>query len=111
MNKVQLALVAVLVGTTQGCATLSQSECEEADWQIIGLEDGSAGRPVSYIGRHRKSCADYGVKPNMKQYQRGHADGVRIFCTPRKGYQLATSGRGHDDVCRGRDRGERKYDG
>lgn len=99
MNKLQLALVATLVGMTQGCATLSQSECEEADWQIIGLEDGSAGRPVSYIGRHRKACADYGVKPNMAQYQRGHADGVRAFCTPRKGYQLATAGRGHNDVC------------
>lgn len=99
MNKLQLALVATLAGMTQGCATLSQSECEQADWQIIGLEDGTAGRPVSYIGRHRKACADYGVKPNMAQYQRGHADGVRAFCTPRKGYQLGSAGRGHNDVC------------
>ena len=99
MIKHKTILFAALIGTLQGCATLSKSECREADWKIIGLEDGAAGRPVSYIGRHRKSCAEYGVKPNKNHYQLGHAEGVRTFCTPRKGYQLGSSGRGHNDVC------------
>lgn len=88
-----------LVLTVQGCATLSKSECRKADWQIIGLEDGSAGRPVSYISRHRKACAEHGVKPNLEQYQRGHADGIGLFCTPRKAFELGNAGRSHQDVC------------
>ncbi len=99
MKKIHTVLFASLIAVLQGCATLSKSECEEADWRIIGLEDGSAGRSLDYIGRHRKSCAEYGVQPDFDRYQQGHADGVVTFCTPRKGFALGKSGRGHNDVC------------
>ena len=99
MTKMKIVLVAVIIVVSQGCATLSKSECREADWRIIGLEDGSLGRPVTYIGRHRESCADHGVKPNLSEYQQGHADGIRLFCTPRKGFELGRTGRDHNNVC------------
>lgn len=99
MNRSRITIATLLICTIQGCATLNKSECREADWRIIGLEDGSSGRPVSFIGRHRKSCAEYGVKPNMAEYQQGHVEGVRTFCTPRKGFELGKGGRGHEDVC------------
>ncbi len=93
------SLFLLFILALQGCATLNKSECRKADWNIIGLEDGSAGRPVSYIGRHRKACAEHGVKPNLSQYQHGHAEGVILFCTPRKAFELGNSGRGHQDIC------------
>ncbi len=99
MGKANMFFVVLLLGIIQGCATLNKSECRKADWEIIGLEDGSAGRPITYIGRHRKSCAEYGVKPNMSNYRLGHVEGVRIFCTPRKGFELGKAGRSHNDVC------------
>ncbi len=99
MKRISSLTFLLLVLTVQGCATLSKSECRKADWQIIGLEDGSAGRPVSYISRHRKSCAEHGVKPDLDQYQRGHADGIVLFCTPRKAFELGNAGRSHQDVC------------
>jgi hypothetical protein len=61
MCKTKLWMIAFLIGIIQGCATLSESECEAADWRIIGLEDGAAGKPISQIGKHRKACAEYGV--------------------------------------------------
>ena len=99
MMKIKIVLFATLIAILQGCATLSKSECREADWRIIGLEDGSAGRPLSYIGRHRKSCAEHGVKPDIGDYQLGHADGVALFCTPRKAFELGKRGGSHNDVC------------
>ena len=82
-----------------GCATLSKSECKNADWETIGLEDGAAGRAVTYISRHRESCADYGVKPVLSEYQKGHSKGVTIFCRPRNGFELGSAGRGYDVQC------------
>ncbi len=95
----RLILLVTITLLIQSCATLSKSECRKADWQIIGLEDGSAGRPVSYISRHRKSCAEHGVKPKLSQYQIGHAEGAVLFCKPRKGFELGNAGRKHNDIC------------
>ena len=99
MKKIYLLLLASLVAALQGCATLSKSECEQADWRIIGLEDGSAGRPLTYVGRHRKSCAEYGVTPNIGAYEQGHADGIALFCIPSKAFALGKRGGSHNDVC------------
>ena len=99
MGKTKLCLIAFLTVTIQGCATLSESECETADWRIIGLEDGAAGKPLSQVGRHRKACAEYGVRPDIARYERGHADGVRQYCVPRTGFELGKRGRGHNNVC------------
>jgi hypothetical protein len=82
-----------------GCATLDKSECREADWSTIGLEDGAAGRAVSYIGNHRKACAEHGVTPDLAEYRKGHAIGVREFCTPVNGFNQGRAGRGYSGVC------------
>jgi len=99
MTKFKLILGVSLSLLAGGCATLDKSECREADWAIIGLEDGARGRPVSYIGNHRKACAEYGVKPDMALYKRGHADGLKQFCTADNGYSLGRAGRTYNNVC------------
>ncbi|MDH3446954.1 MAG: DUF2799 domain-containing protein [Gammaproteobacteria bacterium] len=82
-----------------GCATMDKSECREADWQMIGLEDGARGRLVSYVGNHREACAEYGVTPDLASYERGHANGVREFCTDSNGFRLGRAGRRYNGVC------------
>ena len=91
--------VAACLLTLSACATLNESECKTADWQTIGLEDGSRGLPVSTVGRHRKACSEYGIKPNLEAYRRGHATGVVSFCTPRNGFIQGKAGHSHYDVC------------
>ncbi|MDH3387187.1 MAG: DUF2799 domain-containing protein [Gammaproteobacteria bacterium] len=90
------ALVLLLVA---GCATMDKSECREADWQIIGLEDGARGRLVSYIGNHREACAEHGVTPDLASYERGHANGIRQFCTDSNGFRQGRAGRSYNGVC------------
>ena len=99
MTKFQFILGVSLSLLAGGCATLDKSECREADWTIIGLEDGARGRPLSYIGNHRKACAEYGVKPDLALYERGHADGLKQFCTADNGFSLGRAGRGYNNVC------------
>ncbi len=99
MIRIQLVTALLLTLLLAGCATMDKSECREADWTIVGLEDGAKGRPLSYISRHRKSCAEYGVSPDLARYKRGHGDGLKQFCTPENGYRIGRAGRSYDNVC------------
>ena len=99
MPSTRLILALLLPLAAAGCATLDKSECREADWTIIGLEDGARGRPVSYIGRHREACAEHGVKPDLALYQRGHTEGLKQFCTADNGFRQGRAGRSYNNVC------------
>ena len=92
-------LTVFLLPLLAGCATLSEPECRNADWRIIGMEDGAAGRDIAYLGRHRTACADHGVTPDLEAYRQGHAEGLRRFCTPARGYDLGRRGKDYGGVC------------
>ena len=99
MNNYRLAICLMATVLVSGCATLNKSECREADWQTIGLEDGAKGHPLTYISRHRKACAEYGVTPDLDQYELGHNAGLKRFCTPANGFKQGRAGRSYNDVC------------
>ena len=99
MTKFKIILGVLLSLMAGGCATLDKSECREADWKIIGLEDGARGRLLSYVGNHRKACAEYGIKPDLAQYELGHANGLKQFCTADNGFSLGRAGRTYNNVC------------
>jgi len=99
MTKFKVILGVLLALVAGGCATLDKSECREADWNIIGLEDGAKGRLLSYIGNHRKACAEYGIKPDLAQYELGHANGLKQFCTADNGFSQGRAGRTYNNVC------------
>lgn len=99
MKPTRFFLGSLLLLALAGCATMDKSECRTADWQIIGLEDGAKGHPLTYVGRHREACAEYGVKPNLALYEAGHADGLRRYCTPPNGFRQGRAGRGYNEVC------------
>jgi len=82
-----------------GCATMNKSECLNADWYMIGMEDGSQGQPLSHIGEHRKACAGYNIKPDLVAYEAGHAAGTEQFCTESNGFRLGKRGGSYNGVC------------
>lgn len=84
-----------------GCSSLSKQECRNADWRIIGLEDGSAGRALQTVGAHRKACARVDVVPDMTAYEEGHDQGRRRYCTVDNGFRLGDSGARYNGVCQG----------
>ncbi len=83
-----------------GCASMSESECQVANWRIIGAEDGAAGyNPDARLSRHRKACAKYGISPNYDQYQLGYEDGIVRFCTASNGFFRAKGGYQYTGIC------------
>ncbi|MCH7498790.1 MAG: DUF2799 domain-containing protein [Nitrospinae bacterium] len=101
MNIIRLAFCLLILLAVSSCATMNKSECLEADWQVIGLEDGAAGRGLAYIGTHRKACAEHGVTPNLEQYNIGREAGLKQFCTYKNGYRQGSRGSSSSDVCQG----------
>jgi len=95
----RIQIVMMVFVFVSGCASLSKEECQVADWEMIGYEDGSRGHATTRMASHRKACAEHGVRPDMAAYQAGHAKGVRNFCQPAGGYQLGKSGRRYNGVC------------
>lgn len=82
-----------------GCATMNASECRNADWELIGFEDGAEGRIASYLGNHRKACAQYDITPDLSAYMKGHANGVRQYCTEANGFLEGMNGKHYQGVC------------
>ena len=78
---------------------MNRSECLNADWYLVGLEDGSKGYPVSQVGKHRKACAEYQVSPDFSDYENGHSAGLQLFCTERNGFLLGNRGGQYNGVC------------
>lgn len=99
MNKTLLFFPLLFILTLGGCASLSKKECQNADWYLIGLEDGSQGRSLATLGNHRKACARVDIAPDLPQYQAGHREGLRTYCTPHRGYRLGVSGGAYQTQC------------
>lgn len=81
MKKSLLMLTALsLTGWLTGCATMSVQECQVADWQMIGYQDGKNGRDLDYILNHNKACGRINIVPNKPQWQQGREQGLKQYC-------------------------------
>ncbi len=85
---------------TGGCATMSADECVGADWQTIGLADGTAGQTIAKADRRANDCARHGVVMNRAAYDTGRQEGLGRYCVAGKGYQLGERGQSYNGVCR-----------
>ncbi len=94
-------LCVVVLGLTQGCATMTEAECVMADWQIVGDNDGAAGEPSSRLADHQKACAKHGITPNRAEYEKGRQRGLQIYCTRDNGYVVGRRGSVYHGVCTG----------
>jgi len=91
-----LTLIASALG---GCASLSEKECQTADWESIGYIDGTRGYSSGRIGDHVESCAKVDITPDRKLYEEGRNRGLEEFCTPRNGARIGEQGGSYGGVC------------
>lgn len=82
-----------------GCAGMSSSECELADWQAVGYEDGVQGHSSDKFGSYRKNCAKHDVAPDFQAYQSGRESGLREYCQPSRGFNEGSRGAKYVGVC------------
>lgn len=78
---------------------MNETACLTADWYAIGLEDGTAGRPMARLSQHRRQCDDFGVTPDVVAYQQGRFDGLDYFCTLANGLEVGKRGQSYGNVC------------
>ena len=91
--------IAVLV--LAGCSSISPQECQVGDWFAIGKTDGQQGIASSKFRSYQKECAEHGLSSDFAAYERGHAEGVLLYCTYDAGRELGQSGGAYNKVCTG----------
>lgn len=84
-----------------GCASdsVSESQCIAGDWQTVGYRDGANGYRSTELLAHQNACVKHGVIPDRASYMAGWEKGVREYCEANNGYDVGTSGYGHNNVC------------
>ena len=97
----RIFMVAALLCGLSGCASLSKSECLNANWEDIGIRDGANGQPEEYLIQHSTACAKVHVVPDRGAWLHGREQGLERFCVPHRAYQLGEYGSGFDvGICR-----------
>jgi len=91
------SILAVLV--LGGCSSLSEKECQTADWESIGYIDGTRGYNSGRIADHTEACAKVNIKPDPKLYEEGRNRGLEEYCTPRNGLRVGEQGGSYNGVC------------
>lgn len=82
-----------------GCATLNKEACLSGDWRDLGMKDGVNGESAARIEKHRKACAEYGIRPDERLYMDGRAEGLREYCQIENAFQSGLKGRQYQGVC------------
>ncbi|OIO67121.1 MAG: hypothetical protein AUJ56_10900 [Zetaproteobacteria bacterium CG1_02_49_23] len=100
MNRFLFACVSMLLMSTFfGCATMSKTDCENADWRAIGYNEGGRGIHYSNVARHSESCGKYQITPNESAYRQGWEEGIRRYCSSDTGYRIGVSGNPFPNIC------------
>jgi len=95
----RIGLATLVAAVLCGCSSLSQTECQSADWKTIGYEDGARGARQARAEEHRKSCAKHGVAFEREDWEHGSARGLEIFCTPQNAVRIGLRGGENNGVC------------
>jgi hypothetical protein len=99
MKSLRCVTLSFLLSLTTACATLSQSECLQADWHDIGQRDGSQGYARDRLEEHKTACAEYGVMSDLNAYHEGRRAGLEIYCTAENGLEQGKAGAVYHYVC------------
>lgn len=92
----------VLVGASMGlsaCATMSEEECQTADWRVVGFDDAARGYEDKRIREHAEACASAKVRVDFTAYQAGYEQGLQRFCTASNGFNVGESAKAHPQQC------------
>jgi hypothetical protein len=98
---IRLLSTALALCALSGCASLSKSECLNANWEDIGVRDGANGEPEEYLIQHSTACAKVNVAPDRGAWLHGREKGLERFCQPLRMYNLGEYGSSFDAaICR-----------
>lgn len=98
---IRVLSMALALGALSGCASLSKSECLNANWEDIGVRDGANGQPEEYLIQHSTACAKVNVAPDRGAWLHGREKGLERYCLPHRMYNIGEYGGAFDaGICR-----------
>ena len=98
---IRVLSMALALGALSGCASLSKSECLNANWEDIGVRDGANGQPEEYLIQHSTACAKVNVAPDRGAWLHGRDKGLERYCLPHRIYNIGEYGGAFDaGICR-----------
>ncbi|MCX9155062.1 DUF2799 domain-containing protein [Niveibacterium sp. 24ML] len=89
----------LLLLTLGGCASLSEKECRDADWEQIGYRDGLAGAARTRASDHGEACGKIGIKVDRPLYFKGYDAGLLRYCTPENAIEVGLAGAAYYGTC------------
>ena len=98
---IRVLSMALALGALSGCASLSKSECLNANWEDIGVRDGANGQPEEYLIQHSTACAKVNVAPDRGAWLHGRDKGLERYCLPHRMFNIGEYGGAFDaGICR-----------
>lgn len=91
--------IPLFVPILAACATLDEDECRSGNWEAVGERDGADGRSERFVQNHFEACAEYGVQPDVAEWEAGRQDGLEYYCTPQRAFEIGRRGRYISPVC------------
>jgi hypothetical protein len=99
MRTIVLAAAALALS---GCATgpiMDVAQCQVADWRQLGYQDAAGGVDASRFAARDQACMTAGYPGKSELYMAGHAEGLRVFCTPQNAFRTGLDGRSYGGQC------------
>lgn len=82
-----------------GCASMSEDQCRNANWEEVGFQDGLRGRSAQRLVAYREDCGKIGVKPDEGRWRIGHLRAIPIYCSPDNAVRAGVEGWAYEGIC------------
>lgn len=82
-----------------GCASMSEDQCRNANWEEVGFQDGLRGRSAQRLVAYREDCGKIGVKPDDGRWRIGHLRAIPIYCSPDNAVRAGVEGWAYEGIC------------
>jgi hypothetical protein len=82
-----------------GCSSMSEKQCRSVDWAQRGERDAYDGQSRERIASYQDACTEFGIQADLESYNAGYARGLRMYCTPQRGYAVGKTGASYRRTC------------
>ncbi len=81
-----------------GCAVMSKNDCMNANWNLIGQQDGFKGNG-SLLQQRAQACVKHQIVLDNDSYASGYNKGLKNYCNPQTVFDYALQGNGNYQSC------------
>ncbi|MBK9624532.1 MAG: DUF2799 domain-containing protein [Rhodocyclaceae bacterium] len=98
-NSIKYLVLCVSAALLASCATMTQEECQHANWLDIGLKDGLSGEPMATLDDRIGICRKAGIAVDTGRYVTGRDQGLQTYCRIENAVALGLNGSYYAGAC------------